>query len=234
MSELEKTLRRAIPSQLASAIDETPGLIVPVLTSFAVLEGIPRSGTILDAVPPVSFHLLAGCLAGLLGVIVYSFGDYWDKKWFDPRYGLEGTWTTRAPPLFPSAASMVEVRQEAAKKLLTGDAQKTQKGVYAAAEELVRARGRWDEVLGAVVISKFVRSFIWPSFLAFFALLVLTAADWVASRDAAFVVTHARVGVLLAACALLVGASSFPAYAKFRVKHMEQLYRLARRLETKQ
>ncbi len=222
-----------MPRQLASAIDETPGLIVPVLATFAVLEGVPRSGNILEAIPAVSFHVLAGCLAALLGVVVYSFGDVWDKKWFDKRYGPEGDWTTKAPLLFPSPANMVEARQKAAKKLLTGDAQNTQEGVYAEAAELVRTRGRWDEVLAAVVISKFVRSFIWPSFVAAFVLSMLTVSDWAASYYAGVAATEARGTALLAGCALFVGAASFPPYAKFRVKHMKQLYRLATRLAAK-
>ena len=121
---------------------------------------------------------------------------------------------------------MAKARTEAAKVLLAGDAQTEEKGVYAEAEELVRARGRWNEVLGAVVISKFVRSFIWPSFVASFVLLGLTLKYWAVSRQ------RADVAALLAACFLLVAAASFPAYAKFRLKHMEQLYRLAKRLKT--
>ena len=45
--------------------------------------------------------------------------------------------------------------------------------------------------------------------------------------------TRVLVAALLVAGALPVVASSFPAYAKFRVKHME-LYRLAKRIKTKE
>jgi len=222
---IEKAFRQAIPSELSSAIDETPALIIPVLVSFAALEAIPRNGTVLARVPPVSFHLLAGCLAALLGVIFYAGGDFWDKVWFDPRYKPDGSWTKKAPPLFPSAENLVKRRRAAADLLLTGDDRRTQSGCYVEAEELVRSRGRWKEVQGAVVISKFVRSFIWPSLLGFVLLVVLTLVNWTEPSE------RAQLHALLAACCLFVAGSSFAAYAKFRVKHMEQLYRLASRLK---
>jgi hypothetical protein len=226
MSEIEKLLRQAIPSELASAIDETPALIVPVLVSFAALEAIPRNGTLLATVPTASFHIFAGCLAALLGVIFYAGGDFWDRKWFDPRYKPGGSWTEETPSLFPSAENMVKRRRAAADLLLTGEDRKTQSGVYAAAEELARSRGRWNEVQSAVVISKFVRSFIWPSLLGFLLLLALTLVHLRVSLE------RAQLPALLAACCLFVAASSFPTYSKFRVKHMEQLYQLAARLKT--
>jgi hypothetical protein len=69
MSEIdvEKLLRQAMPSELASAIDETPALIVPILVSFAALEAIPRDDTLLATIPTASFHVIAACLAALLG-----------------------------------------------------------------------------------------------------------------------------------------------------------------------
>lgn len=225
MSEIEQVLRQAIPSELASAIDETPALIVPVLVSFAALEALPRNGALLGAVPPASFHLFAACLAALLGVIFYSGGDFWDRKWFNPRYKPGGSWTRRSPSLFPSAENMVKWRRGAAELLLTGEDRQTQSGVYAAAEELARSRGRWNEVQSAVVISKFVRSFIWPSLLGFLLLLALTLAHSRVSLE------RAQLPALLAACCLFVAVSSFVAYSTFRVKHMEQLYHLAVRLK---
>jgi len=223
---LEKVLREALPSELTSAIDETPALLVPILVAFAALEAIPRAGTFLEAIPAPSFHVLAGCLAALLGVILYAWGDFWDRKWFDPRYKPGGSWTKSAPPPFPSAENLVRLRQAAAKALLVGEHQQTLSGVYLEAEELVRSRGRWRDVQGAIVISKFVRSFIWPSLLGCLGLLAVALVKYfTASLD------QALLPGLLSACSLFVVASSFSAYAKFRVKHMEQLYHLAARLK---
>ena len=217
---VEKLLRQAIPSELASAIDETPALIVPVLLTFAALEAIPRDGAFLAAIPAISFHVGTGCLAALIGVIFYSWGDFWDKKVFSPRYKPHGSWTKQTPSLFPSAENMVEARNKAA-DLLPIEDKKNQKGVYAAAEELVRSHGRWREVQSAIVISKFVRSFIWPSFLGCLALVVLALVRGRVSPEAA------KIPLLFAACCLVIGAASFIPYFSFRLKHMEGLYRLA-------
>ena len=224
MPELEKVFRAAMPSEILSAIDETPALIVPVLVSFAALEAIPLSGTPLANVPAVSLHLFSACLGALIGVVLYSGGNYWDTKVFNPRYGPGGMWIEKKLVLFPSAKDLASNRQRAADHL-PGINRKTLEGVYSSAEDVVRASGRWSEVQGALVISKFVRSFIWPSLLAapvlaLLAVLAVFRADY--DRVAA-------AGALAVLCAA-IGTGSFIPYFQFRVKHMNSLYRLAARL----
>ncbi|MEA2338500.1 MAG: hypothetical protein QOE82_2507 [Thermoanaerobaculia bacterium] len=224
MESPEKVIRAAIPSELMSAIDQTPSLIVPVVVSFAGLEAIPLAGTPLAGVPSPSLHLFAGCLGALIGVVLYSGGDYWDKTVFDPRYGPGGKWIAKEPKFFPSAKDLANNRGAAASQL-PGVNRETQEGVYAAAEDLVREAGRWSDVQAPLVISKFVRSFIWPSFLAatvvgVLAVLALFGLDY--DRAAA-------AGGLAIVCTA-TGIATFVPYLHFRVKHMARLYRLAARL----
>jgi hypothetical protein len=169
-----------VPSQLVSAIDETPGLIVPVLVAFAALEAIPLDGTPIAHVPSVSIHLVYGCLAALLGVIImYAAGDYWDRTVFNPRYGPRGRLVGKKTRLLLDATDLDNIRRAAAAKLPDVN-RETQAGVYAAAEALLRDKGRWSEVEGPLVISKFVRSFIWPFLVA--GLIMLLVAVLALSR----------------------------------------------------
>jgi hypothetical protein len=228
METPEKIFRAAIPSELLSAIDETPALIVPVVVSFAALEAIPLAGTPLAGMPSPSLHLLAACLGALIGVVLYSGGDYWDRKMFDPRYGPGGKSIAREPKFFPSAKDLAANRKAAAALQLPGVTRETQEGVYPAAADFVREAGRWSDVQGPLVISKFVRSFIWPSLfaaaiLALLAVLALFGSDY--DRAVA-------AGALAMACAA-IGVASFVPYFQFRVKHMTRLYRLAVRLKQK-
>src|SRR6266480_3965183 len=48
--------------------------------------------------------LIIGVAAGLISV---KGGDYWDRRVFNPRYGLKGTWLEREPPaLFPPGSDL--------------------------------------------------------------------------------------------------------------------------------
>jgi hypothetical protein len=221
MSDLENAFRAAMPSEILSAIDQTPALIVPCLLSFAALEAIPVSGTPLAGIPAVSLHLFTACFGALIGVVLYSGGDYWDRKVFDPRYGPDGRWIEKTPKLFPPAKDLSDTRKMAA-KALPGIAPEEPKGAYAAAEEVVRAAGRWGEVQGALVISKFVRSFIWPTLLAAAVLALLAISAAFRSEY-----ERAAAAVALAIGCGAIGVASFIPYFQFRVKHMNALYRLA-------
>jgi len=210
---------------LGRAIQEVPSLAVSVVVSFAVLEiGVRHLVTISEVPDPVLRPLLyAGAV--LLGLILYALGDFWDDVAFDPRYSAEprGRWLfrkRRVYGLFPAGADLETARDAWRQASAQGD---VPPGGYRQAKRSIEHAGRWPEVDAPLALSKFARSFIWPALLV--AVVCLIRALF-ASGNA----DVAMVWVLAAFIAAVLAWLCFIPYFRFRVEHMERVYRLATEL----
>lgn len=220
MEPLEKSVRSALPSQLLAAIDETPGLVVPVLMVFVCLEVFGFGQLFPHSAGTAGIYALEAILSVLFGTILYAGGGFWDevvfKRLYEPSKGTLCKHDHRFLGVLPAGKPLETLRENAA-EALHGDRAKI-RGIYADSEDLVRSSDRWMKVEGPLVISKLVRSFIWPALLI--GLVFLGAA--VLHRSGLF----AGIGIV---CFMLVPLSLVP-YLEFRVRHMSRLYRTAERL----
>ena len=189
-------------------------VIIFIAICFTALRAIP----VFSDLPSQQFYLGVVVAGTVLALIGYFLGDFWDATVFDPLYGLNGRWvnrSTRPFGLFPAGDDMDRVRAEAAAKLVPNSP--GGKGVYRAAVGTVRKRkGEWENIEQPLILSKFLRAFIWPSGLACLALVVnVIWQKGVGDRGPglAWAATLAVVFVLL-----------FVPYVNLRVEHMQRLY----------
>jgi hypothetical protein len=215
------------PIGLGRAIQEVPSLAVSVAVSLAVLEiGVRHLVVISDVPEPVLRPLLyAGAV--MLGLILFALGDFWDHAAFDPRYGAEppGHWlsrTKRVWGLFPAGADLDNARRAWQQAGAQGAVAPSG---YREAKRSIEHAGRWPEVDGPLALSKFARSFIWP------ALLVAALCSFrvgFATGNVALATAWSLAVLIAVALAWL----SFIPYFRFRVEHMERVYRLATEITT--
>src|SRR5689334_23010648 len=101
---------------LGRAIQEVPSLAVSVVVSLAVLEIGVRHVAVVSEVPEPVLRPLLYVGAVLLGLILYSLGDFWDHAIFDRCYGADppGRWLEkrkRVYGVFPAGADLDRLRR---------------------------------------------------------------------------------------------------------------------------
>lgn len=207
---------------LWKAINGYPALYVLILVTIALLELI--AAEVVQLLPSLTasslqvFIVIVGTLLGLTG---YFAGDFWDSRFFDPRYGLRGKWRhshTRPLNVFPAGSDLNEYRDKAIQTLFGKE--HSGEGIYREAKKVAKKQARkWEYIEQPLILSKFVRSFIWPCFLI--SISVLAAAggsflyDWGLN-----VTTLIGAGVISFCFGLLL----FIPYFQLRVEHMIRLY----------
>ena len=144
-------------------------VLIFVAISFTALPAI----SMFSDLPSLQFNLSAVVAGAILALIGYFLGNFWDAKVFDPLYGLRGRWVSRSTRpfgLFPAGDDLHRARADAITKLAPDSPEG--KGVYRAALGIARKRkAEWEHIEQPLILSKFLRAFIWPSGLASLALL---------------------------------------------------------------
>jgi hypothetical protein len=209
---------------LYRAVKGTPSLLLTILVSVAIMESVVFVTTPLEYQPFAQpFLVLLGLV---IGMITVAAGDFWDRKAFDPRYGLRGAWLTSCPwALFPSGSDLKHYRDLAIEELKPISSvinQETGEFVFDESKRLVQKYPRrWDQVVKPLELSKFARNFILPFLSAgilLLAIFLLKAATEEEEAGFAMPIISAAVACLIVAFLLFIP------YFKFRIEHMIQLY----------
>ncbi len=221
---LTRALERALTSLgFWRAIGGIPGLLLVMVFCIGGLEVLAA-----DAPPALSdlaagrLHRFTAGLGAVLGLFGYLAGQVWDSVIFDPLYSLSGRWLIGRRPLliFPRGSALRDWRARGEQLLpvrFLGES------AYGRAERILKMRPRrWKAVEAPLALSRFVRSFIWPSLIVTVGCLVGVlgarfrgwplAAEWLLPRAAA---TFA-IAVLLCV-----------PYLHLRVEHLTRLYESA-------
>jgi hypothetical protein len=208
---------------LLKAVKGTPSLLAAIIASVATMEcvavSVPIEYRTLAVVQPV---LLV--LGVLVGVISVEAGNFWDRKVFNPRYGLGGTWLTNHPwAVFPPGSDLKYYRDRAIKKLKPDGNIDPETGerVYRESKKIVeRYPARWAWVDEPNTLSKFARNFIMP-FLAAAVLFVAEFARRLLASDWGFAMTLTAVA---ATVCIILAILLFIPYFSCRIEHMIRLY----------
>jgi len=223
----------SLPPGLEAAIKEVPSLIVPIWLSYAALEAV-FSELALD-LPSLTVGSFQSALAVVVGLILYTGGNFWDETIFGPRYSLrfdtsgeepvlkrKGRWLDRDDPpwgVFPPGKPLQDARMGAAEGC--ENFSPSGYGGYRKAKEVVKEAGRWNEVEGPLLLSKFVRSFLWPMLIVGVGSTAMGAVKLTLDE-----VGGATYLVWGGAVLIGFGLTTIP-YFHFQVEHMTQLYELA-------
>jgi hypothetical protein len=223
-----------LPPGLRKAIFSVPSLIVPIWAVYAGLE--PISEMIEGQVPEITIETFQILTATLVGTILYSIGDFWDEMFFDKLYSVrypnaekhdyktqhEGKWLRREDRPLGVYPAGVQLR-DARKKFIESDESLSKDGfgIYRAAKRKLQEADLWEHVEAPILISKFIRSFIWPFVLiaicsgSFYLWSLITTSD----------LMHPSIfGFFFGMCIALL--ATVP-YCRFRVEHMLSLYEKA-------
>jgi len=215
-SQIDKL--RVILAGLEIDTEDLPGYIVPFIFGLIGFEIAAYYLPITKTIPEWLLHLGLVALSGIVALIAYEAGSFWDEAFFDPRYRPEtdsapgGMWLDRSGnPLFifPNAQNLEKARAEAMQKLKV----QSSEGLYRAAKRNVEAGLRWKDVKKPLARSKMARSLIWPSF----ALMLLFLLLWGGRRKSS-------VELLAALSMLAIAFLSLMVYVRQRVEHMVRLY----------
>jgi hypothetical protein len=206
---------------LWKAIRGVPALAAVVIIFVAVSYFALRGISILSGLDRPEFYLMTVVVGTVLALIGYFLGNFWDDKVFDPLYGLAGRWVnreTRPLSVFPAGDDLRRARASAIAKLLPNEPQG--KGIYRKAVETARtSKAKWEIIEQPLILSKFLRAFIWPSGLGSLALIAFGL--WQRNLDAKGCTFSLCLGALLGVLFVLL----FVPYINLRVEHMVQLYR---------
>ncbi len=196
-------------------------VIICVALSCAALSSI----SILLDLPKPQFYLMTVIAGTVLALIGYFLGNFWDAKVFDPLYGLSGRWLkrdTRPLFVFPAGDDLRLARANAISKLLPNEPQG--KGIYRKAVETARtSKAKWEIIEQPLILSKFLRAFIWPTGLGSLALIAFGL--WgrnIGDKGSTFIF---GLGAVLGVVFVLL----FVPYINLRVEHMVWLYEHASR-----
>jgi len=200
--------------------------MVAIVSIFVAVAHVARSSIpAFPAIPLLQFTLIAVVVGTVLALIGYYLGNFWDAKVFDPLYGPSGRWigrTTRPLGLFPAGDDLQRVRLSAAAKLNPNEPQG--KGVYRAAGELARTnKKKWEQIEQPLILSKFLRTLIWPAGIASLSLLGLNV--WYASVGS----TNSTSSIAWCVGFGILWLLLFVPYINLRVEHMQRLYEHASR-----
>ncbi len=207
---------------LWEALQGFPALLAASIGSVA-LSGFltPRMARLFAPVALNVLYVVGVGLGLLLGLIGHFAGGLWDRAVFEAHYGPRGRWrdAVQNPLLvFPPGAALTRHRSQAAQALLRRP--NTDGEIYREAVKVARRQvERWQRIEHPLILSQFLRGFLWP---CLFASLLASCA--------------AAVSPLLGAATevrrfLLEGAGYFGLtllllipYSHLRVEHMVRLY----------
>jgi hypothetical protein len=223
---IEKTLDRL---GLWNSLRGVPGLVAITIPSIA-LTYFTLSRLVAVAQLVTSIRLVVAVIFGtLLALIGYYAGNFWDSLLFDPRYGARGLWIdrqTRPYHLFPAGADLSRCRQQAVKALFPQGY--SGEGVYV--EAALRAKSNpsvWTEIEQPLILSKFIRSLLWPSVVL--AILLISFGLWILLSD----LRNPHSEILSAGLATaLFSVLLFVPYFNLRVEHMMRLYQWVSKLSS--
>jgi len=197
-------------------------LTAAIVVSVALLESLtPPVVRLFSGVPVNLVHVFAVGIGLLLGLVGHFAGDSWDLL-FETFYGPQGKWleTSRNPFLvFPSGPTLRRHRDQAAQALpRKPDAEKE---VYREAVKVAKRQAeRWEGIERPLILSRFMRSVLWPCLFA--AILATCGAAILPLFGAAIEVPRFLAtagGSLVLALSLLVP------YSHLRFEYMVRLYR---------
>ena len=213
---------------LWKAVCGIPGMVAIALIFVAIAHIALPFLSVFSALPNLQFSLSAVVVGTVLALIGYFLGNFWDAVVFDPLYGPNGRWvgrSTRPLGVFPPGDDLQRARRSAAAKLVPDEPQG--KGVYRAAKELARtSKAKWEHIEQPLILSKFLRTLIWPAGIASLALVGVYA--WHMSVSG----TGSTSSIVLGAGLGLVFLLLFVPYINLRVEHMQRLYEHATRSGT--
>lgn len=168
----------------------------------------------------LQFNLSAVVVGTVLAFIGYFLGNFWDAKVFDPLYGPTGRWVGRSERpfgLFPAGDDLQRTRAAAIAKLLPDTPEG--KGIYRAAAAVARkSKTKWEQIEQPLILSKFLRAFIWPCGLA--SLGLIGSFLWQKGGGQLGSTSNVLLGAALGFIFVLL----FVPYISLRVEHMQRLY----------
>lgn len=197
-------------------------LAAAIVVSVALLESLaPPVARLFSAVPANLIHVFAVGIGLLLGLIGHFAGDSWDLL-FEMFYGPKGKWleASRRPFLvFPPGAALKRHRQQAAQALPRKP--EAEDDIYREAVKVAKRQvERWEDIERPLILSRFLRSLLWPCLFA--ALLAAcggaTSPLFGATREVPRFLATAGGSVALALAFLVP-------YSRLRVEYMIRLYR---------
>jgi hypothetical protein len=210
---------------LWKAVRGVPALAAIVIISVAVSYVSMQAISILSGLSRPEFYLMTVVVGTIVALIGYFSGNFWDAKVFDPLYGLSGRWVnreTRPLSVFPAGDDLRCARANAIARLLPNEPQG--KGIYRKAVEIAQAsKAKWEIIEQPLILSKFLRAFIWPSGIGSLALIAFGL--WQRSLGDKGNVFSLSLGALLGVVFVLL----FVPYINLRVEHMVRLYEHASR-----
>lgn len=218
-SKLEVTLTSL---GLWKAIKGYPALLILIIVSVALLELIALQALLLfPSLSTSTLHLFIVIIGTLLGLTGYFAGEFWDSRFFDPRYSIRGKWLrlhTRPFHVFPAGSDLKQYRDKAIQALFGKE--HGGEGIYEEAKKIAKKQAeKWEYIEQPLILSKFVRGFIWPCFLlAVSSVLVAIGAiifGW------ALIIA---VFIVAGAIAFCFGVLLFIPYFQLRVDYMIRLY----------
>lgn len=193
-----------------------------LVASVVLLESLtPPVARLFPGVPASLIHVFAVGIGVFLGLIGSFAGDFWDRVFFEACYGPQGRWLdTDGRPLwlFPAGSALKRHRSQAAQAL----PRKPETGmeIHREAAKLAKRQVvRWERIEHPLILSRWVRGFLWPCLSV--ALLALCAAAISALRGA-----PAEVLRLLAtgAASLVLAVLLLVPYSHLRMEYMLRLY----------
>lgn len=219
--KIEDTLNRLGLWKAARGTPALAGVVVVFVTvSYFALR------TVADfSVAGPELYLITVVAGTVLAMIGYYAGDFWDGMVFDRLYSPSGRWInrdTRPFHVFPAGDDLRRARANAVAKFLPGSPDGG--GVYRKAKDAVqRSKAKWEVVEQPLILSKFLRAFIWPAGLASLALVSFGIRQKILNDERAN--SSLGLGALTGAIFFL----TFVPYLSLRVEHMLRLYESASR-----
>jgi hypothetical protein len=196
-------------------------LTCAIVVTVVLLESLtPPVIRFFSAVPVNLIHVFAVGTGLLLGLIGYFAGDAWDIV-FEMFYGPKGKWLGAAhPPLlvFAPGATLRQHRSHAIQALPRKP--ETEDEVYREAVKIAKRQvERWTGIEQPLLLSRFMRAFLWPCVFAAVPAVCGAMAFPVfgAAPEAPHLLATAGVGLVLAVVCLVP-------YSRLRVEHMVRLY----------
>ncbi len=204
------------------AIQGFSALAAAVIGSVVLLESLmPPVAGLLPRAPVNAIHLFAVGIGLLLGLIGHFAGDFWDRVVFEAYYGPRGRWLDAAGRpflVFPAGAALKRQRDQAAHALPRQP--EAEEGIYRQAAKVAQRQvERWERIEHPLILSQFVRGFLWPCLSA--ACLAAAAAALSPYLGAA---TEASRFLVAGGGCLVLGLLLLVLYSHLRVAHMVRLY----------
>ena len=218
MTKTEALLSRL---RLWGALQGFPALMATITGSVALLVSItPLFARLFATVAINVLYVVAVGLGLLLGLIGHFAGDFWDHVVFEACYGPQGWWrdSVQRPLLvFPPGAALT--RDMARADQVLSRKPQPQGELYREAVKVARRQmERWQRIVHPLILSQFVRGFLWPCFF-----MSLLASCFAAVSPFIGTSTEVRSFLLAGASCLVLTLLLLIPYAHLRVEHMIRL-----------